>query len=160
MLYNNSRSAVMVDGNISDPFDVSTGVLQGDVLAPFLFVILVDYLLKKATSELDSGVLTHPRRSSRHLAKLLNDLDFADDIALSESSIPRAQVQLARTAAAAADLGLIISTPKTEYMTINCNPHPTLQVYGDPIKHVSDFRYLGSMMASGSSDLKRRKSLN
>ena len=91
VLYNNSKSAVMVDGNISDPFDVSTGVLQGDVLAPFLFVILVDYLLKKATSELDSGVLTHPRRSSRHLAKLLNDLDFADDIALLESSIPRAQ---------------------------------------------------------------------
>ena len=30
---------------------------------------------------------------------------------------------------------------------------------GDPINHVSDFRYLGSMVASGSSDLKRRKSL-
>ena len=33
------------------------------------------------------------------------------------------------------------------------------RVYGDPINHVSDFRYLGSMVASGSSDLKRRKSL-
>ena len=33
-LYNNSKSAVMVDGNISEPFKVSTGVLQGDVLAP------------------------------------------------------------------------------------------------------------------------------
>ena len=36
---------------------------------------------------------------------------------------------------------------------------PALQVYGDPINHVSDFRYLGSMVVSGSSDLKRRKSL-
>ena len=61
-LYNNSKSAVVVDGNISDSFEVSTGVLQGDVLAPFLFIILVDYLLKKATSDLDSGVVTHPRR--------------------------------------------------------------------------------------------------
>ena len=42
---------------------------------------------------------------------------------------------------------------------MNCNPQPALQVYGDPINHVSDFRYLGSMVASGSSDLKRRKSL-
>ena len=125
--------------------------------------MLVDYLLKKATSQLDSGVVTHPRRSRRHPAKSLNDLDFADDIALLESSISRAQAQLTlnetlipqnsttwcvwpahigqsctKTAEAAADLGLIISAPKTEYMTVNCNPQPALQVYGDPINHVSD----------------------
>ena len=87
VLYKNSKSAVMVDGGLSDPFDVTTGVLQGDVLTPFLFVVLVDYLLKKATSQFDSGVVTHPRRSRRHPAKSLNDLDFADDIALLESSI-------------------------------------------------------------------------
>ena len=91
--------------------------------------------------------------------KSLNDLDFADDIALLESSISRAQAQLTKTAEAAANLGLVISAPKTEYMIVNCNPQPALQVYGDSINHVSDFRYLGSMVASGSSDLKRRKSL-
>ena len=159
VLYKNSKSAVMVDGGLSDPFDVTTGVLQGDVLAPFLFVVLVDYLLKKAMLQLDSGVVIHPRRSRRHPAKSLNDLDFADDIALLESSISRAQAQLTKTAETAADLGLVISAPKTEYMTVNCNPQPALQVYGDPINHVSDFRYLGSMVASGSSDLQRRKSL-
>ena len=94
-----------------------TGVLQGDVLVPFLFIILVDYLLKKATSDLDSGVVTHPRRSRGYPMKVLNDLDFADDIALLEFTIPRAQVQLTSTATAVKDLGLIISVPKTEYMT-------------------------------------------
>ena len=158
-LYNNSKSAVMVDGNISEPFEVSTGVLQGDVLAPFLFIILVDYLLKKATSDLDSGAVTHPRRSRRYPVKVLNDLDFADDIALLESTIPRAQAQLTSTAAAAKDLGLIISVPKTEYMTVNCHPHPTLQVYGESINHVTDFRHLDSKMASAASDFKRRKAL-
>jgi len=53
---------------------------------------------------------------------------------------------------------LIISVPKTEYMTINCNPLP-LQVYGEAIIHVNNFRYLGSMMASSTSDLARRKAL-
>ena len=158
-LYNSSKSAVMVDGNISDTFEVSTGVLQGDVLAPFLFIVLVDFLLKTATSDVDSGVETHPRRSRRYPAKVLNDLDFADDIALLESSISRAQAQLASTAAAAKDLGLLISVPKTEYMTANCHPQPGLEVYGEPIKHVTDFRYLGSKMASAASDLKRRKAL-
>ena len=148
------KNAVMVDGGLSDPSDVTTGVLQGDFLAPVLFVVLVDYLLKKATSQLDSGGVTHPRRSRQHPAKSLNDLHFADDIALLESSISRAQAQLTKTAEAAADLGFVISAPKTEYMIVYCNPQPALQVYGDPINHVSDFRYLGSMVASGPSDLK------
>ena len=158
VLYTNSSSAVMVDGGISKTFDVTTGVLQGDVLAPFIFIILVDYLLEKASGP-DSGVVTHPRQSRRFPAKHLSDLDFADDIALLESSMPRAQSQLTKTADAAADLGLIISAPKTEYMTINCHHQPPLRVYGNPIKHVSDFRYLGSMMASSTNDLKRRKGL-
>ena len=103
----------MVDGGITDPFEVSTGVLQGEVLAPFLFIILVDYLLKKATSDLDSRVITYPRRSRRYPVEVLNDLDFADDIVLLESTIPLAQAQLTSTAAAAKDLGLIISVPET-----------------------------------------------
>ena len=72
---------MIVDWNISDPFEVSTGtgILQGDVLAPFLFIILV--------AGVDSEGVTHPRRSRRYPAKILNDLDFADDIAMLESSI-------------------------------------------------------------------------
>ena len=158
VLYTNSSSAVMVDGSLSASFNVTTGVLQGDVLAPFLFIILVDYLLGKA-SEPDTGVMTCPRQSSRYPAKILNDLDFADDIALLESSTTRAQSQLTRTADAAADLGLVISAPKTEFMTINCHPQPLLQVYGNLIKHVTDFKYLGSMMGSSASDMKRRRAL-
>ncbi|XP_072052030.1 uncharacterized protein [Amphiura filiformis] len=119
----------MVDGGISDPFDVTTGVLQGDVLAPFLFIILVDYLLGNASGS-DSGIVTCPRQSRKYPAKLLNDLDFADDIALLESSTPWAQSQVSRTANATADLEFIISAPKTEYMTINCQPQPPLPVYG------------------------------
>ena len=158
VLYSNSSSAVMVDGSISDPFDVTTGVLQGDVWAPFLFIIFVDYLLGKASGP-DSGVVTCPRQSRRYPAKMLNDLDFADDIALLESSILQAQAQLTRTADAAGELGLVISAPKTEFMTIHCHPQPPLQVYGTPINHVTDFKYLGSMMASSARDLKRWKAL-
>ena len=81
VLYNNSKTAVMVNGNISDPFKVTIGVLQGDVLAPILFIILINYLMTKATEDTDSGVVIHPRQSRRHPAKILKDLDFADDIA-------------------------------------------------------------------------------
>ena len=102
---------------------------------------------------------THPHQSRCYPAKFLSDLDFADDIALFESSISLAQSQPTKIADAAADVGLIISASKTEYMTINCHPQPQLQVYGNSINQVSDFKYLGSMMESSSSDLKRRKDL-
>jgi sorting nexin-29 len=46
-IYNNSKSRVLVDGKLSDEFDVTTGVLQGDTLAPFLFIIVIDFVLKK-----------------------------------------------------------------------------------------------------------------
>ena len=109
VLYSNSKNAVLGNGNISVPFEVSTKVLQGDVWAPFLFIILVDYLMRKATSDLDFGVETHPRCSRRYPAKVLNDLDFADDIALLESTMALAQAQVTSTASAAKDLDLSVS---------------------------------------------------
>ena len=103
-------------------------------------------------------LLRRIRRSSRYPAKMLNDLDFADDIALLESFIAWAQSQLTRTATAAADLGLVISAPKTEYMTANCNAQPALEVYGSTINHVTDFKYLGSKMGSSTGGPKKKKS--
>ena len=44
-------------------------------------------------------------------------------------------------------------------MTINCNPQPPLDIYEQPISHVSNLRYLGSMMASSISDITKRKAL-
>ena len=109
--------------------------------------------MKTPTSGLDSGVVTHPRRSMRYPAKVLNDLDVADDIDCPVRILYLPGTgRLTSTAAAAKDLGLIISVPKTEYMTVNCLPQPSLQVYGEPINHVTDFRYLGSKMASAASD--------
>ena len=96
---------------------------------------------KKKRKCLDFSILINKRRSTHQI------------------SISQAQAQLTKTAEAAADLGLVISAPKTECVTVNWDPQPALQVYGDPISHVSDFIYLGSMLAFVSSDLKRRKPL-
>ena len=40
-----STSAVRVDGILSREFLVTIGVLQGDTLAPFLFTIVLDFVL-------------------------------------------------------------------------------------------------------------------
>ena len=101
-LYDNSKSQVYVNGQLSETFDVTTGVLQGDVLAPFLFIIVIDYISK--LSEGDFGFITHKenksaasrnlRSSSRTVERKFNDLAFADDIAFFETNIKRAQKQI------------------------------------------------------------------
>jgi hypothetical protein len=39
VLYDESTSRVYVEGEFSEAFKITTGVLQGDVLAPFLFIL-------------------------------------------------------------------------------------------------------------------------
>ncbi|XP_072016225.1 C-type mannose receptor 2-like [Amphiura filiformis] len=75
----------MVDGGISVPFDVTTGVLQGDVLAPFLFIILVDCLLRvdripntdiynlTETAPLVEKARTRQLKFVRHILRLPDD---------------------------------------------------------------------------------------
>ena len=52
--------------------------MQGDTLAPFLFIIVLDYALRKVISGREQGLgftLT-PRRSKRHPAVVRTDLEY------------------------------------------------------------------------------------
>lgn len=75
-LYDNSTSKVYYENQLSNEFSTQSGVLQGDVLAPFLFVIVIDYIMRNSD---EAGFLTQPRESSRKPEQRLNDLDYADD---------------------------------------------------------------------------------
>ena len=74
-LYDNSSSRVRVGHQLSDRFDVTIEVLQGDILVPFLFLIVVDYIMRQVPSIY--GFTTHQESGI-----VLHDLDYADDIAL------------------------------------------------------------------------------
>ena len=68
----------------TDFFDILAEVLQGDTLAPYLFVILLDNCMRKAILEngVKLGFIIENRLSSRKPAMYVTDLDLADDIAL------------------------------------------------------------------------------
>ena len=50
ILYNNSKSKIKINGKTSKAFDVTKGWLQGYTLAPFLFIIVLDYILRQTES--------------------------------------------------------------------------------------------------------------
>ena len=83
-IYNKSKSVVLVEGKKSEDFEVKTGVLQEDTLVLFLFIIVMDYVLRETEKEHrrngDLGLITNERQSKRQSATSIIDLDFADDL--------------------------------------------------------------------------------
>ena len=49
-MYEGTRARVVTPDGDSGEFDILPGVLQGDTLAPFLFIIVLDYALRQAIS--------------------------------------------------------------------------------------------------------------
>jgi len=78
----NTRAVIVTPDGVTQEFDIFAGVLQGDPLAPYLFIIVLDYALQKATEGMEEelGFTITPKRSRRRPAVTLTDLDFADDM--------------------------------------------------------------------------------
>ena len=78
---------VITEDGLSEAFLILAGVMQGDTLAPYLFVIVIDYIMRVSLEGKDFGFTLHPRRSRRHPAVKVTDADFADDLALITDSV-------------------------------------------------------------------------
>ena len=66
-MYENTRAKVISPDGETDYFKILAGVLQGDTLAPYLFVIVLDYILRKTFEgrETELGFTLHRQRSCR-----------------------------------------------------------------------------------------------
>ena len=72
-------------------YSTTSGVLQGDSLAPFLFITLLDYVPRETLLDNIDGFTITPRRSSRYPAVRIGALVYADDIAITCDTIKQAQ---------------------------------------------------------------------
>jgi hypothetical protein len=78
-LYRGSTSQVMTLYGLTDKIPVDRGVLQGDTLAPYLFVLVLDRVLCRALKSW--GYCHKTRLSSRSVDEFVTDLTYAHDIA-------------------------------------------------------------------------------
>ena len=156
LLYEGTRSAVIIDGQITDVFDVITGVLQGDVLAPYLFIVVIDWVMINANID-DLGFITHKRQSSRFTEEKVGDLEYVDDIGLLENEVDNAQRQLDALAGVAKEVGLGINIDKTKVLTKNIEPKPEIKLDETVLEVVDDFQYLGAWVNDTMKDFKHRR---
>ena len=161
VVYDSHTSYINTPDGPTDPFTTTTGVLQGDTLAPYLFVIVVDYILRQSVGFNNAkGLYIKPNKTQRDPAKFLTDLDYADDIALT-AQISDAQQLLTSLEVASAKVGLMLNAKKTEYLVLNGDTEDPaiLARNGSVLKQVDDFKYLGSYVCDSKKDFTTRKAL-
>ena len=127
-MYCNTKAAVVTPDGLTDVFETTSGVLQGDSLAPFLFVLVLDWVLRTGLPTNADGFQLCRRTSTRYPEKRLALLAYADDLVLLASSPEGAQRLLDGLVKTAAKVGLRINTKKTEVFTIPANLPTRLRI--------------------------------
>ena len=156
ILYRNTKVKVRSPDGDTEYFDIVAGVLQGDTLAPYLFIICLDYVLRTSIDKIkENGFELTKKRSRRYPATTITDADYADDIAILANTPDQAETLLHSLERAAASIGLHVNAHKTEYMCYNqTGDISTLE--GTPLKLVDKFTYLGSSVESTEKDIETR----
>ena len=156
ILYRNTKVKVRSPDGDTEYFDIVAGVLQGDTLAPYLFIICLDYVLRTSIDKIkENGFELTKKRSRRYPATTITDADYADDIAILANTPDQAETLLHSLERTAASIGLHVNAHKTEYMCYNqTGDISTLE--GTPLKLVDKFTYLGSSVESTEKDIETR----
>uniref|UniRef100_A0A1I8IUA0 Reverse transcriptase domain-containing protein n=1 Tax=Macrostomum lignano TaxID=282301 RepID=A0A1I8IUA0_9PLAT len=163
-LYHGTTAAVSTPDGLSDFFETSSGVLQGDTLAPFLFILVLDWVLRTALPSNDDGFLLRRRVGRRQPERRLSVLGYADDLALLSSTVEGAQRQLDRLVAVAASVGLVVNTQKTVVLCVPDDTEAAIFCRGadgqaSELPRCQQFVYLGGLVPDVREDLRRRRGL-
>ena len=86
-MYLNFGGSILHNGKLSSFFEILTGVRQGYLLSPFLFLLAFDWIMKQSSQNRQNGI-------QWTLTKKLDDLDFADDVALTSTNKNKWQKRL------------------------------------------------------------------
>jgi len=155
-LYEGTKSGVRVgtNGEVSNWFETLVGVLQGCVLSPLLFNVMLEVVMAMADVD-ETGIIVSGNR--------ISNLRFADDIAFLADGQSDLQQQITSLHTASSRFGLKISTSKTEVQCVSRNaPKLMITIGGTELNQVEQFTYLGGVIsedARSEHDIKRRINL-
>ena len=117
ILYRNTKVKVCSPDGDTEYFDIVAGILQGDTLAPYHFIVCLGYVLRTPINKnRENGFELTKKRSRKYSAKTITDADYADDIAILANTPNQAETLLHSLERAAAGIGLHVNSHKTEYI--------------------------------------------
>lgn len=150
----NTFSKVKFMGELSEPFEIKTGVRQGDVLSPLLFNCALEKVVREWNTNIKSGIRLGCKRKNLKV----NCIAFADDMALFAETMEEAQEQILELKKQAAKIGLHISFEKTKILTNIKHSRKYLKVEEQKIEIVKEFKYLGEWITWNAGESKAMES--
>ena len=99
VFYDGFQARVLHEGEMTGSFSMNTGVRQGCLLSPLLFLVELDWVSQQAFGDNKTGI-------QFTLFQKLEDLDFADDIVLLSQKITHMRQKFATLVEQAARVGL------------------------------------------------------
>ena len=100
-------------------------------MSGFLFLLVIDWVMRRSVE-------------GARIAIRLEELDFADDLALISSTFTQIQTKIDRLNRSGKGTGLKIGTKKTKLMRINVNNNNAVVIDGQEVEDVDSFDYLGA----------------
>ena len=140
----------------TDYFDIVAGMLRGDTLAPYLFIICFDNALRTFIESMkNNGFKLANERNRRYPTQSITDADYTDDIALLAKAHTKANTLLHIQERAVIGKGHHVNAHMREYMCFNQRPDISI-LNGGSLKLVDNFTYLGSSVSSTEKDINTR----
>ena len=142
VMYENIKAKVFTPDGETDLTEIVAGVFKGDTLSPYLFAIVLDYVMRKTINGKgeEIGFQLDRRRSRRVLPVIVTDLDFSDDISLISQEIEATQILLHKIETEAEKVGLHLNAKKTEVQSYNIySPLGITSKNGEYIKEVDKY---------------------
>ena len=152
MFYDEVECSVVSGGGLTEWFRVKSGVKQGCVMSGFLFLLVIDWIMSKVVHREGNGI-------KWNMMEQLEDLDFADDIALLASTWQQMQRKIRKLKEFGEQTGLRINIQKTKSLRINARNDSAFVAGSDEIEEIDNFIYLGanvSKVGGTSEDIRRR----
>ena len=150
--YDHFECSIILGNSVSDTFEIKSGVQQGCILSPILFLIVLDWVQRRTTSDKERGI-------QWTLFSKLEDFDFADDLAEISPRADLLQEKTDRLSSFARKTGISINTTKTKIMHLNSLREPNIFIDGVVLENVDEFTYLGSVISTDNAagkDIKAR----
>ena len=112
IMFDDFECSVLEEGEQTRWFKITTGVKQGCVMSGVLFLLTVDWTMRRTTERHRNGIRWN-------FTSMLEDLDFADDIVLVSSKNEHIQNKTNRLVHNAGRLGLKLNAQKCKVMRMN-----------------------------------------
>lgn len=167
-IYSEHKVSLRLQGQMTEEFNLSRGVLQGDTLSPFLFILALQRVLDRVDGMTDFGepagqYLGEVQRGASRLRKQillsrLRYLAYADDLVLLADKVEDLQAMLQSIEVDAAEIGLSINygVGKTECMHFGTKGNFKMKLKnmsGQLLRVVDSYKYLGVTISKTESSI-------